>query len=787
MLLPLAAAFQLAAANPPVPAAPVYDARRGRLDVHIERIDTTIVVDGRLDEPVWARAARLTGFSLYQPVDGREAPDSTEVLVWYSPTAIHVGIRAFEPHGAVRATLADRDRVSADDNVEIHLDTFDERRRAMVFIVNPLGVQADGTKSEAGGFIPGSNVAPGQNDLSADFLWQSKGRVVEGGYEVEIRIPFASLRYPVGATQKWGIQVVRNVQHSGYQETWTPARRASASFIAQEGHLVGLTGMRHGQVVELNPELTNTGTGAPVFAQVTDVPPTRTGWRYTNDAQLGGNVRWAVGSDLVVNGTIKPDFSQVEADATQIAADQRFALFYPERRPFFVEGSEQFNVPNTLVYTRRIVQPEAAAKVTGKFGRADVAVLTAVDDRATTIDGSRPLVDIVRLRHDFGLQNTAGVLFSGRTSGARSNNVVGADARIVFRRLYFAQFQAVGSATTQNGVTRTSPMWEAVLDRTGRSFGFHYNVLGIGSRFETDNGFVPRTGFVQPNISNRFTVYGKQGGVFERYNVFTTVNALWNYADFLTGHSLLEDKLSANNQVTLRGGWNVSLTPAIASYAFDPARYRGLYTLTGPGNAPEPFVPSDRIPTATANVSVATPQFRHLAASVGGAFGNDVDFAETSRVRRRDWNASLDLRPNERLRVSATYASTSFTRRADGVRTLETRIPRVKAEYQLARPVFVRVVSQYESSSRAALRDPRTGAVLLAGTPGNLTPFVPASANGLRTDVLFSYRPNPGTVFFAGYGTTMTEADALAFRELRRTADGYFVKVSYVFRLRPGE
>ena len=193
---------------------------------------------------MWQQAALLTGFSLYQPVDQRPAPDSTDVRVWYSSTAIYFGIRAFEPHGTVAATLADRDRISADDNIEIHLDTFDERNRALVFIVNPLGVQADGTKSEAGGFIPGSNVMPGQNDLSADFIWQSRGRLVEGGYEVEVRIPFSSLRYRGAAEQRWGLQIDRRVQHNGYEETWTPAKRASASFIGQAGRLVGLRGMQ---------------------------------------------------------------------------------------------------------------------------------------------------------------------------------------------------------------------------------------------------------------------------------------------------------------------------------------------------------------------------------------------------------------------------------------------------------------------------------------------------------------------------------------------------------------
>src|SRR5262249_31095488 len=197
MLLPFLAAFQLGAAAPSV-----YNGRAGQTTLAPPRLDADVTIDGQLTEPVWQRAALLTGFSEYSPVDNRPAPDSTDVYVWYSRDAIYFGIRAYEPHGSVAATLADRDRVSSDDNIELHLDTFDERNRALVFIVNPLGVQADGTKSEAGGFIPGSNVMPGQNDLSADFVWDSKGRVTEWGYEVEIRIPFSSMRYPVASVQQ---------------------------------------------------------------------------------------------------------------------------------------------------------------------------------------------------------------------------------------------------------------------------------------------------------------------------------------------------------------------------------------------------------------------------------------------------------------------------------------------------------------------------------------------------------------------------------------------------------
>lgn len=762
MVLPLLVAFQLAAALPSV-----FNGRIGQTAAHAPAVDAVAVIDGRLDEPAWGSAAVLTGFSTYQPVDQRPAPDSTEVLVWYSPTAIYFGIRAFEPHGAVRATLADRDRISADDYVEIHLDTFREGRRAFAFMVNPLGVQADGMKNEG---------VYGHEDLSADFVWQSKGRVTESGYEVEIRIPFRSLRYPSADVQRWGLQFNRHVQHSGYELTWTQALRGSASFIAQAGVLEGLTGIRHGQVLELNPEVTNTVRGTPCCA------PSMDAWSYASTPVIGGNVRWGMGSNFVANGTIKPDFSQVEADATQIAADERFAISYPERRPFFVEGSEQFNAPNNLVYTRRIVQPDAAAKITGKIAGAEIAVLSALDEGQAATGGARPLVNIVRALRGFAGQSTAGLLYSERTGGGRENRVAGADAHIVFGGLYYAQFQGVVSTTSTAGGTMSGPMWEAVADRTGRNYGFHYNVLGVSPDFRADNGFVTRTGFTQVGIANRYTTYGAPGSLLERYNFFVRGTGLWRYDDFFGGRNVLEDNLSLSNQFTFRGGWAFNVVPWAASYAFDSAAYAGLRTTTALGTQ-RPFVPLGRRGAALLSVNLTTAQFRRFAASAAFTAGNDVDFLEASPTRRADYSASLDLRPDDRLRLSATWVSSSFTRRSDGQRTLTTRIPRLKVEYQVARPLFVRIVSQYEASVREPLHDPVSGRTLLVrGGDGTFAPSTQRRSNTLRTDFLFSYRPSPGTVFFAGYGGSLAEQDPLAFQSLRRTSDGFFVKASYVFR-----
>lgn len=777
--IPLLALFQSATVD-----SAVYDGRAHRLAVRPPRIEAEIVIDGNLDEPVWRRAAVLTGFSLYQPVDQRPAPDSTEVLVWYSSSAIYFGVRAFEPHAAVRATLADRDNISNDDNVEIQLDTYHDRRRTFVFIVNPLGVQGDGTRNEGGSFIPGSPTNGGGTDLSSDFIWDSKGHLTPWGYQVEIRIPFKSLRYPALARESWGIQIDRHVQHSGYEETWTPALKGSASFIAQEGVLTDMAGMHHGEVVELNPEATTSVNGAPVPTSSPTSAGTPLPWRYTTSPALGGNVKWGLTSNFVLNGTVKPDFSQVEADALQIAGDARFALFYAEKRPFFVDGVEQFNVPNNLIYTRRIVHPNEAAKVTGKIGSTDVAVLSAADDPQASLTGrNTPLINILRLRRDFAGQSTAGLLYSDRTEGSYVNRMGGGDLRWVFGGLYFAQLQAVASLTRLNDTTRTAPLWEAVVDRTGRRFGFHYNVLGIGPSFVASNGFVPRRGFVQPSVANRFTVFGAPGSVFERYNVFAVTAGTWRYDDFFSGRSLLEDRAFVNNQFTFRGGWTIGVTPTIASYAFDPALYSGYYVGRTPDSTAVPIQLSGRTPTFVVSSQVTTPQFRHFAASVGATVGHDVDFFETSRVRRTDFSGTVDWRPTEKLRVDGSYLSSAFGRLSDNTVITTTKIPRIKLEYQLARPIFVRFVGQYQAFTRRPLVDPRTGLPIILRLGDSLALAPGSTANGLRVDWLFSYRPTPGTVFFAGYGSSLTEPDALAFRALRRAGDGFFVKLSYLFRL----
>jgi hypothetical protein len=758
---------------------PVYDGRLRQIAVALPRIETAVVrVDGRLDDPVWQQAALLKGFTQYRPVDSRPAEDSTEVLVFYAPDAIYVGIRAFEAHGnVVRATLADRDNIAADDNIQILLDTFYDRRRALLFAVNPLGAQQDGVRSEgiagaAGGQNAGSGRFDGVVDLNPDYVYQSQGRVTASGYDVEIRIPFKSLRYQSGATQDWGIQVIRVTQHSGYEDTWTPVVRASASFLIQSGTLKGLTGLRRGLVMDVSPEFTSRLEGEP---------DSTSSYRYHEiDPALGVNVRWGITQSLSATGTINPDFSQVEADVGQVTVNERFALFFPEKRPFFLEGLEQFDTPNTLIYTRRINAPVAGAKLTGKLGRTAVAYIGAVDDDALSATGEHPIFNLVRLRRDLGANSTLGLAYTDRIEGSASNRVLGADARLIWKKLWFSSAQLVGSWTRDAAGTgiKSGTLWDVTLyDLTGRSYGNHGEIVGISPDFAALSGFVNRVNVVHARIFNRFTFYGEPGALLENATTFIGIQPTWRYDDFLHFRSTLEGSFWNQWILTLRGGWGLNARWSNDHQRFDPPEYAD-YQVDSAGTPVRFVIPHGLFNLWSATGAFNTPN-RAVVLNVSlGAAGTPL-FDEAARGRAFNLFAGLTWKPTSALRFEGQWVHQRFTRSQDGSWFSTANIPRLKIEYQVSRAMFFRYVGQYAAQEVDALRDPLTGNPLIVDS-------VPQSRNtstDFRNDVLFSYRPIPGTVVFFGYGTSLSEADPFSFRRLSRTRDGFFLKVSYLFRL----
>jgi len=492
-------------------------------------------------------------------------------------------------------------------------------------------------RSEGAGQV--SSLIPGSTDKAPDFAWESKGRITDQGYEVEIRIPFKSLRYPAGGTHEWGLNITRVVQRTGHTDTWTDVRRANASFLGQEGAIGGLHDLKRGVTVEAQPFITATANGSRD-------PGSGSFMREDVDPDAGLYLRLGFTS-YALDATINPDFSQVESDEGQVTVNERVALFFPEKRPFFLEGIELFGSPQTLVYTRRIVHPKAGAKFTGKLGQLGLAHLTALDETG----GGDAWFNITRLRRDFGRNSIAGVTFTSRDQSGSHNRVLAGDFRYVWG-LYYAQVQYGASFTRDAGGSRTAPVWQAEYDRTGRSWGFNYLLKGLGGGFDDQAGFVNRlrSGVVEGHIFNRFTLYGARGAPLENFTVFFGPERIWLYDRFGFKPGLEGDE-SVDATFQLRGGWELNGHAERDFVNFQDSSYAG-YTVGSAGGPA--YRPADDFSGFVWQAGVTTPTWRRLGANLSYRRGRAAIFEEGTTGRAWLLTGELDLRPATTVRAALT-------------------------------------------------------------------------------------------------------------------------------------
>ena len=764
-----------------------YSGRAHSLEVHPPKIDAHIVVDGQLDEPAWTQAARMTDFSSYFPTDGQPAPDSTEVLVWYSATAIHFGVRAYAASADVRATLATRDALQQDDVVAIFLSTFNDGRQAYVFSANPFGVQQDGVLSETttqsgtgslfGGLAGGRPLA----ELSPDFVFESKGRLTDFGYQIEFEVPFKSFRYQSKDRQTWGINIERTHRATGAVSTWAPVKRDAASYLGQVGSLVGLEGLHRGRVLDLTPVVTSTVTGAPSALG---------GWSYDGGSpRLGADVRWGATADLTVNGTIRPDFSQVESDAGQVSFDPRASIYYNEKRLFFLEGSELFDTPSNLVYTRRVVEPLAATKLSGKVSGTNVGLLAAIDDRNQSTSGrDHPVFAIGRLQRDLGSTSRIGIVYTGRYEGGSANQVAGIDTRLTLSRNANLNAQIAASHTGGGGLDRNGLLWNAAFDLGGRRLSLRYTTNAVSDDFETQSGFINRGAIANVRFVNQMSFYGKRGALVERFAFDVSPFFTWRYDDLVHGAAAQDHKYHFNTSIRFRGGWTAAASFLYEFQKFDPGFY-APYAILRPGAGgvdTVPFVGTPELHNVDWLVQLTTPQLGGFSGNLFAIWGRDVNFFEWSRAKIVNVTANLSWRPSEQLRLDGSYILLQYRRHSDGSLVGRTQIPRLKVEYQLTRSLFLRAVAEYRGDVRDSLRDDtRTELPLVIRDPvsGQYQAATALDQRTLRADWLVAFQPNPGTVVFAGYGNTEARDLATKLQGLHRVADGFFVKVSYLFRI----
>ena len=777
-------------AAPPGGGAPpvvVYDGSAGQLEVPnpwVEEADVT--VDGRIDEAVWLNAPVLTGFTQFDPVEGVPATQRTEARVLVTDEAIYLAVTAYDDvEGGVRATLGDRDSFAmSDDYVRFILDTFNDNRRGYVIMVNPHGVQQDGlwvVGSRGGRERYGPPI-----DWNPDFVWDSGGHLFDGGYSVEVKLPFKSIRFREEAVQDWGLQIERRIARNGYNESWAPVTANVANKMEQFGRLTGLQELDQGLFFEVNPVQTFTKQGA----YNSDAGAFQ---RDGVDGDFGLNLTYGVTSNLTLDGTYNPDFSQVEADAGQIRVNERFAIFLREKRPFFLEGTEIFRLPQQLVYTRSIVNPVAGAKLQGKIGNFNAGYLGAVDDVADPDNpgaNTRPVVNIFRLRRDLGSTSTLGLVYTDRTYHTeRFNRLVGIDGRFQFSERYTLTLLAAGSRTAEGVPDRRSGgLWSAQFARSGRNFQLSANVQDLSNGFVAGSGFIRRTGTAQTKTNVSYNFRGKPGDLIERWGPSFETEGFWEHDGFWAGRWAQESRMRLGGSVSFRGNITLFGNYSRSYYNFAPEDYDGLF-FRGPGGHSEPFHADQSMfkGLSSGTVFLWVNSFDRVRGNVRFTRSESplFDFRTDTPVDLADsWSgdASLDLFPTTNLSGEVGVRHTHLYRKRDGSLYSRATIPRARAQYQFNRSLFVRAIVEYGSQRRGSLLTPTTGREVSYCSGESCFEIEGSESNDFSVETLLSFEPTPGTVFFVGYTRLMDDMEAFRFHELRPQAEGVFVKLSYRFR-----
>lgn len=487
-------------------------------DERIPRLQGDIVIDGRADEAAWQGAlVQEIGYEI-QPGDNIPAPVRTTVRIGYTEDALYLAFDARDPDpAAIRAHLLDRDTAFNDDWVGVFLDTFNDNRRGYELMINPLGVQSDLIRDETN--------SSNQEDPSWDGLWQSAGRLTADGYEVEIRIPFATLRFPSnGGDQRWGMVLFRNYpRDKRHQLSSRPVPRASNCFQCEWGKYDGMAGVRQGRNLEVVPTLT---LGATQTRAAAGTP-----WSGTERSfEPGIDVSWAPSPAMTLNATINPDFSQVETDQLQLDINSSFALFYQEKRPFFLEGADYFNGPFDVLYTRQIADPDFGLRITGRTGSGAYGALVARD--ATTVllvpgvqgSGFQQLdqkanVAVGRYRHDMNPNLSIGVIGTFRSGEDYANHVVGIDTRwqqgahtfsaqvLHSQSRYPAAIVAGYAGELGSDPSPTGNAWQVNYRFSNRNWSAVLEHVAIDPGFRADLGFIGQVGYDKTTLGGGHTWY----------------------------------------------------------------------------------------------------------------------------------------------------------------------------------------------------------------------------------------------------------------------------------------
>jgi hypothetical protein len=783
--------------------------------VRVPRFDKAPTIDGKLDDEVWKNAVVLKDFYQISPGDNIAPSKATEARMGYDARYLYLAFHAYDEPDKVRATVAKRDNVFGEDNIRVYLDTFNDQRRAYLIGFNPLGIQQDGIYTEGQG-----------TDFSVDIVMESKGVITPDGYSIEVAIPFKSLRYTAGKDKLWGIHVWRNIDRfNDEMDSWVPISRDKSSTLSQEAHLTGLENISTERTLELIPSFTASETGkrSRSFLPVAlGSPLAADPGRMLNrpiEFDPGLTAKWGITPTMTLDLALNPDFAQVEADATVVTANQRFPIFFEEKRPFFLEGIDIFRTLMSVVHTRTIVDPDVAAKLSGKRGKTTYGLLVASDNAPGNfgedelndqqlafvtepdptlrrqgqlqfqsfldrVVGKNSTVSILRVKRDVGKENALGFIATTSSFVDRNNYVGGFDGRFRLDKVTTFEFQVLGTNARRCslGLTKDDDAC-STLNGLGYAYNFsqsrrhlNFNVNGAGRTegFRSDVGFIRRR-----NTNNHNLNFGY---VTEPKPKATVVS--WETNHYLGGNHDWQGRLqnwtyegqfgpNLQRQTFIRGGYNTGYERVFAFEFGLPefASGRDQHSVMSKNL----FAYAGSTPSKKYSFFYffgyrwgehdfdfgAGPRFPRVSPAALAA-GQDATL-DPGRGNLLYTNGDFTYKPTNALNASLSVSKNRLTRNDTGRVAFDSNIVSLRTTYQFTRFTFARARIDYDSLF-----------------------------SNVRGQFLLGWTPNPGTAFYAGYNDDLNRSFFNPFTGnlepgFRRNGRTFFIKMSYLIRKSFGE
>ncbi|MEO7539774.1 MAG: carbohydrate binding family 9 domain-containing protein [Pyrinomonadaceae bacterium] len=777
----------------------------------IPKFEAAPVIDGKLDDAAWLNAAIFGDFIQTQPGDNLPPTHPTEYMMGYDSKNLYMAFRVIQDRSTVRATVARRDNVFNDDYVLVYLDTFNDKRQAYVLLFNPLGIQADGTFNEGNG-----------EDYSVDLVFESKGVLTDDGFTIEVAVPFKSLRYEAGASKEWGLHIFRRIKYkNGELDSWMPNNRSINGSLNQAGHITGLEGIETTRQLELNPSMTLSESGRRTRFTFDGNP----GGRFVNDgikAEFGLTAKFSLTPTITLDFAYNPDFAQVEADARISEANLRFPVFFPEKRPFFLERIDIFRTELNVVNTRAIVDPDIAAKLTGRRGKNTFGILYASDNgtagnlskdarqalalclarRTTFVDFCRDEriadknadIGVVRLKRDIGRENNIGFIGTTYNFVDLHNNTAGFDSRIKLNHKTVTELEVVGTTTrghffnpitgnfdhrTGNGIG-----YRAYLERSDKNLYMNYIASGRSRDYVANVGFTERT---DTNYAGAFIQYRTDRHP-DRTVIYKQLQNATNWSYDWKGRTQYfitdtKGRIGLPRQSVVGGSlqWG---TEEVYENEFGRVRTPADPT-AGAFSGPKDF---RRANFKAFQVNFETTPNKQLYLSFFLDYTSGImeyDFGASPRFRRVSaatqippelgglgQDAPLDPGPGNQVLIESTiryqpttafqtqmnYSKRHMVRHDTHLLAFDDNLFSSRSVYQFTRNTFARLRVDYSSLSRR-----------------------------IRPQFVLGWTPNPGTAIYIGYNDDIGYNGFnpfTRFYENRFSGNGrtFFIKASYLFK-----